>query len=87
MPAPYRSEMTKLAEIMRFMAGELRAGRLPIAARDRLVAIGQDTSHLGLSDSISAVVILAQVRSITADLLELSGMDYAQARDLIPEMD
>ena len=41
----------------------------------------------GLSDSISAVVILAQVRSITADLLELTGMDYAEARALIPEMD
>jgi hypothetical protein len=33
------------------------------------------------------VVILAQVRSITADLLELTGMDYAHARELIPEMD
>ena len=86
-PAPYRSMMTELAEIMRFMAGELRAGRLPTAARDRLVAIGQDTSHLALTDSISAVVILAQVRSITADLLELCGMDYAEARDLIPDMD
>ena len=79
--------MTELAEIMRFMAGELRAGRLPTAARDRLVAIGQDTSHLALTDSISAVVILAQVRSIIADLLELTGMDYAEARELIPDMD
>ena len=33
------------------------------------------------------MVILAQVRSITADLLELTGMDYAEARELIPEMD
>ncbi len=86
-PAPYRAEMTEIAEVMRFMATELRAGRLPVAARERLVAIGRDTSHLGLSDSISAVVILAQVRSITADLLELTGMDYAHARELIPEMD
>ena len=69
------------------MAIELRNGRLPVKARDRLVAIGQATSHLALSDSISAVVILAQVRSITADLLELTGMHYAEARDLIPEMD
>ena len=53
-------------------------------ARDRLVAIGQATSHLELSESISAVVILAQVRSITADLLELTGMDYAEARDSDP---
>lgn len=86
-PAAYRAEMTALAEVMRFMAIELRNGRLPTRARDRLVAIGRDTSHLELSESLSAVVILAQVRSITADLLELTGMDYAEARELIPDMD
>ncbi len=86
-PAPYRAQMSALAEVMRFMAIELRNGRLPDRARDRLVAIGEATSHVGLTDSISAVVILAQVRSITADLLELTGMDYAHARELIPEMD
>ena len=51
------------------------------------MAIGRDTSHLELAESMSAVVILAQVRSITADLLELTGMDYAEARELIPDMD
>ena len=86
-PRQYRVQMSALAEVMRFMATELRNGRLPTRARDRLVAIGEATSHLTLTDSISAVVILAQVRSITADLLELTGMDYAEARDLIPEMD
>ncbi len=85
--APYRVQMTRLAEVMRFMAIELRNGRLPTKARDRLVAVGRDTSHLELAESLSAVVILAQVRSITADLLELTGMDYAQARELIPDMD
>jgi hypothetical protein len=79
--------MTALAEVMRFMAIELRNGRLPTRARDRLVAVGRDTSHLELAGSLSAVTILAQVRSITADLLELTGMDYAEARTLIPDMD
>jgi uncharacterized membrane protein YgaE (UPF0421/DUF939 family) len=86
-PAPYRVQMGALADVMRFMAIELRNGRLPTRARDRLVTIGEATSHLSLTDSISAVVILAQVRSITADLLELTGIDYAEARELIPEMD
>jgi uncharacterized membrane protein YgaE (UPF0421/DUF939 family) len=86
-PARYRAQMTALAEVMRFMAIELRNSRLPTKARDRLITIGRATSHLELSESISAVVILAQVRSITADLLELTGMDYAEARELIPEMD
>ena len=86
-PAPYRAAMSELAEVMRFMASELRAGRQPTRARDRLVRVGESTSHLDLADSISAVVILAQVRSITADLLELTGLDYGEARELIPEMD
>ncbi len=86
-PAPYRAQMSELAEVMRFMAIELRNRRLPTRARDRLVAVGEATSHLSLTEEISAVVILAQVRSITADLLELTGIDYAEARELIPEMD
>jgi uncharacterized membrane protein YgaE (UPF0421/DUF939 family) len=86
-PAAYRAQMSALAEVMRFMAIELRNGRLPTRARERLVVIGRETSHLDLAESLSAVVILAQVRSITADLLELTGMDYAEARELIPEMD
>jgi uncharacterized membrane protein YgaE (UPF0421/DUF939 family) len=86
-PAPYRKAMCELAEVMKFMSIELRAGRLPTKARDRLVQVGEKTSHLSLTDSISAVVILAQVRSITADLLELTGLDYGEARELIPEMD
>lgn len=86
-PPAYRVQMTALAEVMRFMAIELRNGRLPTRARERLVTIGHTTSHLELADSMSAVVILAQVRSITADLLELTGMDYAEARELIPDMD
>lgn len=86
-PALYRAQMCELAEVMRFMAIELRNGRLPTRARDRLVVVGEATSHLALTGEMSVVVILAQVRSITADLLELTGIDYAEARELIPEMD
>lgn len=49
--------------------------------------IGDATSHVQLSDSMSAVVILAQIRSLVADLMQLSGMDYLEARELIPDMD
>jgi hypothetical protein len=37
------------------------------------------------SDSMSAVVILAQIRSLVADLMQLSGMEYLEARELIPD--
>jgi uncharacterized membrane protein YgaE (UPF0421/DUF939 family) len=85
-PATYVDEMEQLADIALVMAEELRFGRLPTAQRKRLVALGRASSHLPLSDSLSPVVILAQVRSITADLLELTGLDYAEARALIPDM-
>lgn len=86
-PASELALMEELAEACWFMQSELRAGRLPTGARDRLVKIGEESSHLHLAEGISSVVILAQLRSMTADLLELTGMDYEQARELIPEMD
>ena len=32
-------------------------------------------------------MILAQTRSMVADLMELTGMSYAEARELIPDID
>lgn len=86
-PTAYLDLMDQLAEVVTFMAIELKARRLPTGARKRLVAVGDTSSHLELVESISAVVILAQLRSMTSDLLELTGIDYDEARELIPEMD
>ena len=86
-PRSYLAAMEELAAAVRFMAEELGARRLPTAARDRLIKVAETTSRLELSDSLSAVVIVAQLRSMIADLLELTGMDYGEARELIPEMD
>jgi uncharacterized membrane protein YgaE (UPF0421/DUF939 family) len=86
-PTAYQDLMRRLAEACRFIAAELGARRLPTAARDRLRQIGEASAHLELAASISAVVILAQTRSLVADMMELTGMDYLQARELIPEMD
>jgi hypothetical protein len=36
---------------------------------------------------MSAVVILAQTRSIVADMMQLTGIEYGDARELIPDMD
>jgi uncharacterized membrane protein YgaE (UPF0421/DUF939 family) len=86
-PMAYWDLMRQLAEAFRFIAAELGARRLPTAARDRLQEIGEASAHLQLAASISAVVILAQTRSLVADMMELTGMDYLDARELIPEMD
>jgi hypothetical protein len=86
-PTAYQDLMRQLAEAFRFIAAELGARRLPTAARDRLQEIGEASAHLELADSISAVVILAQTRSLVADMMGLTGMDYLRARELIPDMD
>ena len=86
-PESYRRLMSSLAEIVDFMAAELYDRHLPVAARERLVQLAADTSHMKLIESMSAVVILAQLRSMLTDLLQLTGMDYAEARKVMPDMD
>jgi uncharacterized membrane protein YgaE (UPF0421/DUF939 family) len=86
-PVAYQEVVRRLAEAGRFIAHEFSEHRLPTAARDRLREIAEATSHLQLTHSISAVVILAQTRSMVTDLMELTGMEYVEARELIPGMD
>jgi uncharacterized membrane protein YgaE (UPF0421/DUF939 family) len=86
-PLAYQDLVRQLAEACRFIAHELSEHRLPAAAKDRLREIAEATPHLQLTHSISAVVILAQIRSMVSDLMELTGMEYAEARELIPDMD
>jgi hypothetical protein len=86
-PVAYQDLIRRLAEACRFVARELMERRLPTAARDELREIGEATAHVHLTESISADVILAQTRSMVADLLQLTGVDYFDARELIPGMD
>jgi uncharacterized membrane protein YgaE (UPF0421/DUF939 family) len=86
-PLAYLALLSRLADACRVMSVQVGLQRLPEMSRRELIEIGQASAHVKLSDSISAVVILAQLRSMIADLMELTGMDYAEARNLIPEMD
>jgi hypothetical protein len=58
----------------------------PTAAEDGLRALALGSSRVELSDSLHAVVILAQPRSMIVDFLELTGMGNLEARELIPEL-
>lgn len=86
-PESYLRLLESNAGLAERMASDLHEGKLPVAARKLLVAAARETSHLPVADSISAVVILAQARSILVDLMELTGLDYADARELVPDMD
>jgi uncharacterized membrane protein YgaE (UPF0421/DUF939 family) len=86
-PVAYQDLVRRLAEACRFIASEFSEHRLPTTAKDQLLEIAETSSHLQLTHSISAVVILAQIRSMVTDLMELTGMEYVDARELIPGMD
>ncbi|SDR87155.1 FUSC family protein [Microlunatus soli] len=79
--------LEQLADVINFMAGELYEGRIPERARQRLLDVGQASTQVGLADSLSAIVVLAQTRSMIVDLLEVSGMSATDAREAIGELD
>ncbi len=83
-PASYAALMRDLAGLAERVADELVADRMAFAIIDDLVALGRATATVESSDDLSAEVILAQVRSIIADLLALCGMDPLEATDVDP---
>ena len=86
-PQEYLDLMTELVDIIRSLSAQLYERRLPTAAESRLVQLGRRSSRVSLqAGTLSTIVVVAQVRSMVTDLLELCGLSYADARDLIPEM-
>lgn len=78
--------MTSLAQVTDEAAAELFARRIPESKIDDIVALARESAEVPLGDRLSSAVMLAQVRSMLADLLELCGMDYTDARDSIPDL-
>ncbi|RYB88370.1 hypothetical protein EUA06_21585 [Nocardioides glacieisoli] len=83
-PPSYAALMRDLAVLAERVADELVADRMATAVIDDLIALGRATADVEHSADLSAEVILAQVRSIIADLLALCGMDPLEATDTIP---
>jgi len=83
-PLSYAAMLEDLAECADAISAELGAGRAATAVRDRLVALGRATSRVERSGDLSAEVVLAQVRSLVADLLAVTGMHPLIATDQIP---
>jgi uncharacterized membrane protein YgaE (UPF0421/DUF939 family) len=83
-PESYAALLRDLAVVSERVADELVADRMATAVVDDLISLGRATADVEHSDNLSAEVILAQVRSIIADLLALCGMDPLEATDMIP---
>lgn len=85
-PPSYADLLRELADCSDAVADELAAGRMPGAVRADLIALGRHTSEAERVHGLSAEVVLAQVRSIVADLLAVSGMDPVVATNQIPRL-
>lgn len=83
-PPPYAVFLRELAAVCDQMAVELKADRMASAVREPLIALAERTNHLPRSPALSAEVVLAQIRSLIADLLSVSGLDRLEATDQIP---
>lgn len=83
-PATYAVVAQELAAAAEVVADELANDRSAEGARPVLIAVGQRTGEVERSDVLTAEVILAQLRSIVADLLAVTGMGPLEATDALP---
>ncbi len=87
MPEQYADLCDDLAHALDEVAAELRADRLPAAVQPRFLELGEASARLPRSQELSAEVVLAQLRSVIADLLRMTGMGSLEATDAIPPLE
>lgn len=83
-PPAYAGFMRELADVVDQMAAELHADRMAEVAREPLLVLARRSTELPRTRALSAEVVLAQVRSILADLLAVTGLDPLVAPDEFP---
>lgn len=83
-PSSYVDLTADLALAVDAVADELAADRMAVAARPKVLAVGQATGLVERSESLTGDAILAQVRSIVVDLLLVTGMGQLEATDALP---
>ena len=85
-PEEYASLCDELAGALDLVAAELRADRSPAAVQPRLLELAEASARLPRSPELSAEVVLAQLRSVIADLLRVTGMGGLESTDAIPPL-
>jgi uncharacterized membrane protein YgaE (UPF0421/DUF939 family) len=85
-PRSYSLLCLDLADAADAVVAELEAGRMATAARDQLLELAAVSSSVDRTDVLSAEVILAQIRSIIADQLRITGLGVLESTDAIPPL-
>jgi uncharacterized membrane protein YgaE (UPF0421/DUF939 family) len=83
-PASYAALCRDLGNAADLIARELRADRMAMEARPALLAVGQATGQVERTADLNTDVLLAQIRSVVADLLLLTGLDELESTDALP---
>jgi uncharacterized membrane protein YgaE (UPF0421/DUF939 family) len=84
LPRPYVLLCKDLADVVDMLADELAEDRQATAVQASLLQLGEATSEVERVADLSADVVLAQIRSIIVDLLQITGMDVLEATDALP---
>jgi uncharacterized membrane protein YgaE (UPF0421/DUF939 family) len=83
-PPAYSRLCADLAVATGHMADEFATGEKALRVREELLRIGAGTAEVERVADLSADVVLAQIRSIIVDLLQITGMDVLEATDALP---
>lgn len=86
LPRSYTELLADLADLTDEMAASLERNEMPAEVRAGLVELGRRSSSVERSEDLSAEVVLAQIRSIVVDLLQITGLDVLEATDALPPM-
>jgi uncharacterized membrane protein YgaE (UPF0421/DUF939 family) len=84
LPRSYAALCEDLADAVDELADELASGKMPTEVQSSLLRIGRGTAEVERVNNLSADVVLAQIRSIVVDLLQITGMDIFEATDALP---
>lgn len=84
LPADYLDLLDTLSALTHRIAAELAADRMAAAVRPDLVEVGTVSSAASPPATLSAAVVLGQIRSLVVDLLEVAGVSHDEAVAAIP---
>lgn len=83
-PPGYAVLCREISEAAEAVAGELAHNRMATDAQPLLLRAARGSAQLERTDELSIEVLLAQMRSVIADLLEVTGMEALEATDALP---
>lgn len=84
LPRAYAVLCADLADATDEIAAALERDEMASDARVSLMRIGHGTAEVERVSDLSAEVVLAQIRSIIVDLLQITGLDVVEATDALP---